>query len=241
MSEQGGAPQPPQRCAIDEHSNQETVERGLAGLRKMVELGRLAEQALKEIQAKGSTFIKCPVAGERYGGFSRETEFPEGITWHRFPPLLPVSRADIPGFGTFKVQLGEAKAAEYSGHPCREVPVTVRLAGVKQVNWNKHDPCTVECHPGKFRINKNHISFVDQNGSAYRLYKSMKVSPEAAKSAEGIARRLEFVVVGEKKKPSQKTVDLKAQVNDWFIQDGFHVPLMEELWRLAQVVDVMST
>jgi hypothetical protein len=250
----------PHGFSVDMHSDDEACDRAVEQLERMVALGEQAKVALDAIRTQGYFEGRAPVAG------------PESAQWYdggrgqmghsvRFAMLQkrqPFSRADLPPLGNLQLVFKEAEHTKYSGHPCIQIPLYCRGQVARQV-----DPAGTlqffeeEQHLGTIRINKNHLSFIENsNNKTVHVFPNLSKAPaeKAKESAKLFSERLARLMVregvdlsdaqsasgGKFVQMTARTLDLQNTSPQWFIEDGVVQRMYEEIYRYASVLEVME-
>lgn|SRR5512135_390027 len=249
----------PHDFSVDKFSDDEACDRAIEQLERMVALGDQARAALDEIRSKGFYEGKAPVAG------------PESPQWYdqgrgqighsvRFAVLQkrqPFSRADLPPLSNLQLIFKEAENTKYSGHPCIEIPLYCKGQVARQVDLaGTLAFYEQEQMLGTIRINKNHLSFIENsNRKTVHVYQDLSKAPadKAKESATIFAERLARMMISEGLDISAesaekagfvlmaaRTLSLQQAAPQWFIEDGVVQRMYEEIHQYARVLEVME-
>jgi hypothetical protein len=241
---------------VDESSDEKLAKDVLKDLRRMAKLGRMAERALRGIEADGFYTGFAPVAtlpsDARYGGYSNhnETKKSSTVRFVRLHKRLPISRADLGPMDKLYIQMGKVNDTKYAGNDTREIPLlicgpmmTQKVSGEAGCELEDDER---EC--GHIRINKNHLSWLAPAaygpGDAWRVYKEMKYSG-ARESMTAFAKGVSSILVKKERSQeflaSAKMLDLQANAWEWFLADGHAERMFRDIHELTRVIEVMDS
>jgi hypothetical protein len=244
------------RFSVDKHSDDETCDKVIEQLAKTVELGRQAQAALDSIRETGFFKGKAPVTGVSKRIYM-EGHHCEGheVRFAAFQQRIVISRADLPPLNGLQLEFDAAKHnGNYGGHPCVEVPLWGSGVVARQIDdFGKLVFKEDRQHLGKIRINKHHLSFVENSTSeTVQVYKSSSSSPDKPRALLVFAKRLARLMVNtgyydDEFKPgyevamAAKTEDLQNAAPQWFVDDGVVERMFDEIHRYICVLRVMDT
>jgi hypothetical protein len=245
---------------VDEDSDPKHAAEAFKELQRMVHYGRMAERALRSIRETGFYDGLAPVAplpGTRYG-INMETKYQTHVNLVHFPKRLPISRADLGDMALLRVEMGQAKDAEFAGNPTREIPLFIVGPLATQITSGKAEyeiedgkrPC------GHIRINKSHLSwlapaaYAHSHGDAHQVYKDMRY-PKAQLSAKAFSKAVSKILVvkdaaanevlnGSTMLAAAKTLDLQATAWEWFYEDGHAARMFADIHQIVRVIEVME-
>ena len=93
---------------------------------------------------------------------------------------------------------------------------------------------------GFVRINKNHVSWVLNDGTAYKTYREAKYIPQ--RSLEAIASDVvkQIIVVKDDVDKSAKFHMLRQEAEKWLVAEGHIARWMQDIRLLVPAVEVME-
>ncbi len=225
--------------AVDNSSSEWVAQEALRNLKRMIAYGKLAERVLKSIQENGHYDGRAVVVQKNY--FDRQLKI------HKFPAIVPVSRADIPGFNNLAIKIGDHQKQKYGGASFVVAPVW--LVGTGFVNWD-HEPKEhkIDHMEGKDASLIGHCRFRRGGKVSFAPNQSRKdmtsTSVFEVNGANGSAVR--FAVISSHilircgYNASQRMLDLRTGAIKWLQEDGFVDRAFAEMRNLACVLGVMS-
>ncbi len=245
--------------SVDKHSDDAVCDTTIEQLQRMVELGKHAKLALDSIAKDGHFSGPAPIAGPPTYNYWDGRQCPgHQVRFAILQKRQPYSRADLPSLDNLKLDFQESKEGSYGGHECIEVPLYAYGMVARQVdNVGTLEFFEESGHLGKIRINKHHLSFVENsNNNTAQVYKSRSTyAPDKyQESAMIFAKRLARLMVdaghnkeniaaarGEMYVPmAAKTLDLQNALPQWFIDDGVVERMFDEIHRYIAVLRVME-
>jgi len=250
------------KFSVDSSSNDEACAEAINRLEQVVKLGQEAQRALDAIRDYGYYEGPAPVATEPCAvhdfGFDRGPgTFAKGYVGHSIRPAVlqkrsTFSRVDLPPLDNLKLEYGPMKKGQYGGHDCSEVPLFAYGLVARQTDPIGKLEFDEDKHQlGVVRINKHHLSFVEDDYSrrTVQVYKTFSSSPAKADAAAlTFATRLARVMVGvsrnddhEEYAMAAKTLDLQRAVPRWFIEDGVIERMFGEIHQYITCVTVMES
>jgi len=234
--------------SVDHFSDDKSARTQLLHLRRMARLGKVAERALADIERQGYTNKLLPVAVVRKEAWRQQNgglPFSHDVQHVRFRQREDISRADLGPMDQIHVEFGSMKDGYYSAFKNKEAPVSIKGPFRRQVNAQGQlvtENLSVEI--GKVRINKSHLSFVEgsYNGTAWQVYKSIKVSPHALAAYKGIAICVAKAIVDTAPNiaKSARVHDLQTNAPDWLVEDGHIERLCQEIHSTIKILEVME-
>jgi hypothetical protein len=229
--------------SVDQHSKDDICDTSIQRLEKVVELGRQAQAALDSIRQIGYFEGPAPLTittettdlyfnGKRIEGHS--------VRFAVLQKRLQFSRADLPPLNNLKLEFKKSEQASYGGHDCVEVPLWCEGTVARQVDHiGKLVFVEGSEHLGDIRINKHHLSFIN-NHTKETVQVFSKIGTAKSKDAARVfATRLADLIVDigdlengdpemhEYAQMAARTLDLQEAAPAWFIEDG----VVERMWR----------
>lgn len=245
--------------SVDSNSDDAACAEAINRLETVVKLGQEAQRALDAIRDNGYFEGPAPVATEAavhdFGFTPEPGSYAKGYAGHsiRLAVLqkrLQFSRADLPALDNLKLEYGPLKKASYGGHDCMEIPLfaygqvarQVDAIGTLEFDEDKHQL-------GAIRINKHHLSFVEDDYSrrTVQVYKTLVSStPKAEAAALVFATRMARLIVDVARRDdclylAARTLDLQRAVPKWFIDDGVVERMFGEIHQYVTCVTVMES
>jgi hypothetical protein len=244
--------------SVDKHSDDESCDKAIEQLERVVQLGRQAQAALDAIRETGFYKGKAPVTGQPRRVYT-EGHHGDGheVRFAAFQQRVNISRADLPPLDELQLDYEPAKNnGSYGGHPCVEVPLYCKGAVAKQIDdFGKLIFKEDRQHLGKIRINKHHLSFVENSsGETVQVFQSSTSTKPDKYNASALvfAKRLARMIVnigypddvfapGNEVHMAAKTEDLQNAAPQWFVDDGVVARMYDEIHRYIRVMQVMES
>lgn len=229
---------------VGNNSTEAGIEQAVEGLRRTVELGKKAQEALDGLERDGhwdETVIWVMTSS--------------GLMRGKFPTHRPVSRADLPDLGSLAFVLGKGEKDSCGGHSGTSYPLTIQGTGVVDVQGELR-PRQIDClNPVAFlRVSARVISYVvGPSDSAYPVTVKLKgfdsmlarISRNEStivKVAVNVSRHL--VVAGNQKgsanELTQSGVDLFKLAREWMVQEGHALRMLEGAVKALCVMGIMD-
>jgi hypothetical protein len=256
------------RCAgmshdfsVDKFSDDETCDRAIEQLERVVALGEQAKRALEAIRTQGYYEGRAPLAGNEIAQWYDGVHGTMGHTV-RFAVLKkrqPFSRADLPPLDNLQLVFKDANMdAQYSGHPCILIDLYCHGQVARQIDSaGTLQFFEEEQHLGTIHINKNHLSFIENsNNKTVHVFPNLSKAPaeKAKESAKVFSERLARLMMregvdlsdaqsasgGKFVQMTARTLDLQNTSPQWFIEDGVVQRMYEEIYRYVSVLEVME-
>ena len=240
--------------SVDSSSKDDDSNKAVTELMRLAALGRKAQEVLDTIRATGFYAGDVPLAGDQQTWDKKTT-----VRTALFQKRVPFSRADLPELGNLQLVYGDLKESSYGGHSCQEVTLWAEGTVARQTTRDGQVEFLQDKKMlGAIRINKNHLSFIEQWGTkkTVTIFKSPAL-PKWRESADVFARNLAQAMVGPEHKKGvfngmqQETVEdyaLTAKMKDlqenspaWFVEDGVVERMFEEIHCYIRVLEVMES
>ena len=248
--------------SVDKHSDDDVCDTAIEQLQRMVELGKHAQLALDSIKNTGHFTGPVPIAGPASNTYwDGSHSLGHQVRFAILQKRQPYSRADLPPLDNLQLDYKDSVDGTYGGHDCIEVPLYAHGLVARQIDsTGTLKFVEEEGHLGKIRINKHHLSFVENsNNNTAQIYKSRPGSPgeplkKYQESATLFAKRLARLMVdaGADKENivaghgniympmAAKTLDLQNALPQWFIEDGVVERMFDEIHRYICCLRVME-
>jgi hypothetical protein len=239
---------------VDESISQEDAEEALRDLRRMIRYGRMAERAMKSLQEKGYYDGLAPLAPETdqlHRGQYSVGKQKSDVRFAHLPKRLPISREDLGPMAELRLDFDKVETTSYSGNPCKEVKIYLEGPMAFQVasGLPKYKIDEDRRQIGKIRINKGHLSWLENTasgygeGSAWRVYKEMKYAG-AQESLAAFSKGASLILVKREDSDhvfAAKTLELQATAWEWFLADGHAERFFAEIHQMTKIAEVMDS
>lgn len=249
--------------SVDHFSDDVTCRKILLKLKRTIRLGKLAQDALREIETTGFTERMLPVSGERndssWDNQSKKYCKSHNVQLVRFRKREDISRADLGPMDQIHIELGKMVEGKYSVFVNKETDLTIHGPFRRQIDaQGTLETQELSVKIGFVRINKSHLSFVENGygGATHQVYKSLKVSQHAAASYKAMANCIAKAIIGVSNERvvdpvtgviSGKEIDMSAKVHDlqaaapqWLVDDGHIERICNEIHQTVKVLTVME-
>lgn len=233
MSEEDVLERPAPSFTVDSNVDPEAAYLGIAALKRVIRMGKIAERALRQIQTEGFCDARVPTLSPQYGGYRFEA--------HRFTKRPVVTRKNMPDPAKLQLSLGKLRDADWSGHPCKEAHVFLTGPQTTQIKTHpvKFRTYEKETEVGYVRLNKNHLSWWSQ-GRAHRVYKEIKYAKEEDLISLGEFIANQIIRNNGNDEKSAMLVILRQEASKWLVEDGHVQRWMQELRAQVPVLEVME-
>jgi len=236
---------------VDEDSSEKGAQEALSDLRRMARYGRMAQAALDSLKARGCYDGLAPMISLPQDDWNAKGRKKAEVRIRRLPRKLGISRADLAPLGELRIRLGKGRDTTYSAHPCRELELWLEGPMMVQTRPGVAEyELTESSHRvGGVRINKGHLSWLQDSrsgygtGTAFRVYQETKYEG-AKKTIAEFARSVSMCLctVGEREMvPAAKTLDLQASAWEWLVADGVAERLLADVHPAVTISQVMDS
>ena len=230
------------KFAVDNGSENEEIEIALQQIRNTIELGKRAEQALRDIECRG--FHSGEVIVHDKASTFNNTGTLRRV---RLDQYIDPSRDKAPILTDLVVVCGKMRNDSHGGHKFQSSEVTLSGTRVEQIE-GVLVRTEFSSRMGYLRLKKTGLSIELGQESSYRRYDVAQVYKKPTTSSDSSYREIakciaDHVVLlpqsyGEKE--TQLTHDLREKVRGWLISEGIVQKLSTNLFEQAKIVEVMS-
>lgn len=211
---------------VDGDPDPTSAKKAYRHLRRMVSYGKLAEKALKKLEADGFCDSKTPVIDN------------DRIEVVNFGKRLPISRSDLSDMAGLQISFGR-----YNAH---DKEITLYISGPMTFQVSSNPP-TYEVRDdrrsiGSVRINKNNVKILGRYDAPYRVYKEMKYASTSLELFSKQVSRILIEIDGNGTHTSAaKTADLRLRAWEWFLADGHAERMFIDILQQISIFQVMES
>ena len=230
------------KFAVDNGSENEEIEIALQQIKNTIELGKRAEQALRDIESQG--FHSGEVIVHDKSSTFNNTGTLRRV---RLGQYIDPSRDKAPILTDLMVVCGKMRNDSHGGHDFRSTEVTLSGTRVEQLDGvlvRKEFSSVI----GHLRLKKTGLSIELGHESSYKRYDVAQIYKKPTSSSDSSYREIAKCVADHvvllpqsyEEKEIQLTHDLREKVRGWLISEGIVQKLSTSLFEQAKVVEVMN-